>query len=231
MRARSFAGARGKWKIWSAGSRHHLAALKIGSRRQTLRRGQARQAETTSANDRDHSLSGHPAPTRTSAGNGPAHHSAAAPGAAGPTTTAGQLPEFSRRSGVISGAPATLRPCRATAASARTLSPRPTVLAERRNEPALPRVLQRGGHPPGYSSLEPKQAHPQERSLRSRLRRRYAPLLTVILFGSIGACRKDGQAWTLADTWLPGPLIRTAWLAISDHLRGCAGSGRGFPGG
>ena len=93
---------------------------------------------------------------------------------------------------------AALRPCRATAASAHTLSPLPTVRAERRDEPALPHVLQGGGHPPGDSSLEPKQDHPQERSLRSRLRRRYAPLLTVIFFGSIGAYRKDGQAWTLA---------------------------------
>ena len=39
-------------EIWSAGSKHHSAALKAVSRRQTHLRGQARQEETTSANGR-----------------------------------------------------------------------------------------------------------------------------------------------------------------------------------
>ena len=43
LRSRSFAGARGKREIWSAGSKHHSAALRKGSRRQTVRRGHARQ--------------------------------------------------------------------------------------------------------------------------------------------------------------------------------------------
>ena len=64
----------GKREIWSAGSRHHLAALKIGSRRQTVRRGHARQAETTSANDRGHSLSGHPRPGANIRGQRPGTH-------------------------------------------------------------------------------------------------------------------------------------------------------------
>jgi hypothetical protein len=106
LRARSFAGARGKREIWSAGSKHHSAALKIGSRRQAVIRGQARQAETTSANDRGHSLSNQPAPRRgLPRARVPAcrHISAAAPGAAGLLATAGQLPKFSRRSGVTPG--------------------------------------------------------------------------------------------------------------------------------
>src|ERR1022692_3505253 len=38
------------------------------------------------------------------------------------------------------------------------------------------------------------------------------PTRSVILFGSIGAYRRDGQAWTLADTW-------AAWSAGQDYLR------------
>jgi hypothetical protein len=52
------------------------AALKAGSRRQTHLRGQARQEETTSANDRGHSLPGHPRRRRNISRSRPPRHTA-----------------------------------------------------------------------------------------------------------------------------------------------------------
>jgi hypothetical protein len=87
-------GSQGHREIWSAGSKHHSAALEGGSRRQTVRRGQARQGATTSAGDRGPSLPDHPHQRRNTSRDGPADASAAAPGAAGPPTTAGQPHEI-----------------------------------------------------------------------------------------------------------------------------------------
>src|SRR5258708_28180813 len=92
-------GSQGHREIWSAGSRHHSAALKIGSRRQTLLRGPARQGGTTSANDRGHSLPGRAPARRNISRQAPADASAAAPGAAGPSGRGGSAAPFLRRSG------------------------------------------------------------------------------------------------------------------------------------
>src|SRR5260221_4207002 len=86
--------SQGHREIWSAGSKHHLAALEVGSRRQTVLRGQARQAGTTSADDRGHSFPGHPRPRPDISRQWPADVSAAAPGAAGLPGAAGQLPKI-----------------------------------------------------------------------------------------------------------------------------------------
>jgi hypothetical protein len=102
---------------------------------------------------------------------------------------------------------AALRPCRATAASARTLSRgRPSGLSAATSQryrthctmaailPAI-RVLSR-------TKITLKG------ELRASLRDSLREPLTVILSGSIGAYRKDGQAWTLANAgrrW-PSPI-------------------------
>jgi hypothetical protein len=67
---------------------------------------QPAKEKTTSADDRASIVSGHPAPRQASARILAACHRAAAPGAAGLSrqlATAGELPKFSRRSGVTPG--------------------------------------------------------------------------------------------------------------------------------
>ena len=98
--------------------------------------------------------------------------------------------------------PAALRPLRATAASARTQSPRPTVWADRRNESALARVLQRVAIPPAPDP-EASQDRGQGRASRVAARSLRATLDHESCRGFSGAYRTDGQDRELSPAKRP----------------------------
>jgi len=94
MRPRPFAGARGKQKVWSAGSKRHYAALRLapGVRLSYgVRPAKSKRRQRTTAATASQATS---PGTTTSAGKGQRHSGAAAPGTAGLRVTAGNGPHF-----------------------------------------------------------------------------------------------------------------------------------------
>ena len=135
------------------------------------------------------------------------------------TSSAAQLPPvdgLALNRGTVArlAPPAALRPCRATAASARTQPPRPTERAGRRYGSAMARGLQTG---PSLRRPHPEalRARGQGRSLRSRRCAIPSGPWTATPQGFRGY-RRDGQGleYALTASWQINPILAIIKLCL-----------------
>jgi hypothetical protein len=154
----------GQAGIWSAGSRHHSAALEEGSRRQTLRRGQARQGSNDVSERPRPQFPGPIAPPHPRTAR-PATARQPAPGAARSPDNGGSAAQIFTPQRRHLGAPTTLsrppRRCRPDHGHLRRAVPAAGRGTARCHRTAQATVLRRG---PGPASSPGSLAHRCSRS-------------------------------------------------------------------